>query len=199
VRAVYNIRLENLSDEEAKNIIAEIKSLSWHTWWPIYSSRIRDLIYGRNHLPPSGEDEEFYMALMPENQPDDASCDITAVQANNTVDFKLWVELNNQIFGGGYKYFHPINHYHWCEKGRLIPYIAYCNGNPVAVAAIFDNNGIASLECVGTMEEYRRMGFAKATSRTAIRNAFANGAKIITLRAFYPANLLYESLGFKTY
>jgi len=81
----------------------------------------------------------------------------------------------------------------------LIPYIVYFEDKPVSVSAILNNNGIASLEFVATLPEYRRRGFAREASITAIRDAFAAGAKIITLRAFYPANLLYQSLGFQVY
>ena len=61
------------------------------------------------------------------------------------------------------------------------------------------DNGVASLEFVATLEEYRRKGLARAVCITAVRDAFINGAKIITTRAFHLASLLYQSLGFKIY
>jgi ribosomal protein S18 acetylase RimI-like enzyme len=62
-----------------------------------------------------------------------------------------------------------------------------------------NNNGVASLEFVATLNEYRRKGLARTVCIAAIRDAFANGTKIITTRAFHPASLLYQSLGFKIY
>ena len=107
--------------------------------------------------------------------------------------------MANQIFANGYQDIHTINHYHWCEANLLIPYIVYCEDKPVAVSAILNNNGIASLEFVATLPEYRRKGFARAASIVAVRDAFADRVSIITLRAFHPANLLYQSLGFQIY
>lgn len=197
---VYDIKLEHLTNEEVKDKIAEIKSLSLPIWWPLHSKRIHDLLNDNDQVAQlPNESDEFYMMLLPENQLENTpnNKDIKRVEA--IVDFKIWVDIANQILAGGYQDIHPINHYSWCEKGKLIPYIAYVDNKPAAIAAIMDNKGIASLEFVATLEEYRRKGLAKAVCVNAIRNAFANGAKIITTRAFYPANLIYQSLGFKRY
>jgi ribosomal protein S18 acetylase RimI-like enzyme len=55
------------------------------------------------------------------------------------------------------------------------------------------------LEFVATLPEFRRKGLARAVSVKAVRDVFANGAKIVTLRAFYPAIQLYQSMGFQIY
>ena len=71
---------------------------------------------------------------------------------------------------------------------------------PAAVCAVLDNHGIASLEFVATIPEMRQNGYAKAVCKKAIHDAFANGAKIITVRAANAAaSKLYQSLGFKAY
>ncbi|MDR1001947.1 MAG: GNAT family N-acetyltransferase [Oscillospiraceae bacterium] len=92
-----------------------------------------------------------------------------------------------------------VHHYHWCTDGRITAYIAYSEGKAVSVAAVLNNNGVCSLEFVATIPEYRRRHFAEAASIAAVNGAFANGAKIITLRAFDPAIKLYEKLRVKTY
>jgi len=158
------------------------------------------LLHGKDYIskPPS-EGDEFYMALLPDSQPADVESDAEIKHTKTAADFKIWAVMANLIFAGGYGDIHPGNHYHWCEKGRLIPYIAYQNDVPAAIAAILDNNGVTSLEFVATLKEYRCKGLARAVCHTAVRNAFINGAKIITTRAFHPASLLYQSLGFKIF
>ena len=200
IRFIYDLRLEHLSDDEAQAKIAELKALSLPIWWPLHSERIQRLLHGKNYAPqPPVEGDEFYMALFPENQPDVISAGANITRVKTAAEFKIWAEMANRVFASGYQDIHPINHYHWCEKNLLIPYIVYCEDKPVAVPAIMNNNGVASLEFVATLPEYRRRGFARAASIAAVRDAFAAGAIIITLRAFHPANLLYQSLGFQVY
>ena len=200
VKFIYNLRLEDLSDDEAKAKIAEMKALSFPIWWPLHSKKVQRLLHGKDYVPqPPTESDEFYMAVLPENPPDHITGEAQIERVKTSSDFKIWADIANQIFDNGYQDIHPINHYHWCEKGRLTAYIAYCKDKPIAIAAILNNNGIASLEFVATLPEYRCRGFARAASVIAIRDAFANGARIITLRAFHPANLLYQSLGFQIY
>jgi len=200
IKFVLDLRLNGLTDEEAQNKIAEIKSLSMPVWWPIYSKRIHELLYGKDYvvLPPT-EGDEFYMALLPGNPTDNIESNTAIKRVETTENFKFWADIANQVFAGGYGDIHSVNHFHWCEKGKLIPYITYYDGKPVAIAAILNNNSIASLEFVATLGEYRRKRLARAVCIAAICDAFANGAKIITTRAFYSASLLYQSLGFQIY
>jgi len=200
IRFIYDLRLEHLSDEEAQAKIAELKALSLPVWWPLHSEKVQRMLHGKDYVPqPPVEGDEFYMALFPENQPDIIFTKAEITRVRTTAEFKIWTNMANQIFANGYQDIHPINHYHWCEKNLLIPYIVYFEDKPVAVSAILNNNGVASLEFVATLPEYRRKGFARAASIVAVRDAFANRVSIITLRAFHPANLLYQSLGFQIY
>ncbi len=203
IRFIYDIRLEGLSDEDVNTKVSEIKSLNVPVWWPLFpvaSQKLRDTVYGKSYQPkpPKGNDE-FLMALLPENQPVGKTSDAAVKRVETAADFKVWARMANQIFADGYQDIHPVNHFHWCEKGWLIPYVVYDENTPVAIASILNNNGIASLEFVATLEDYRLRGFARAASAAAIRDAFANGVKIITLRAFYPAAFLYQGLGFQIY
>ena len=207
VKFVYDLRLDHLTDDEAQTKIAEMKSSGLPVWWSLHLKRILELLHGKDYVakPPS-EGDEFYMALfqeslrfLPESQPADVKNDAVIKRVETAADFKIWADMANLIFAGGYGDIHPVNHYHWCKKGKLIPYITYQNGVPAAIAAILNNNCIASLEFVATLDEYRRKGLARAVCVAAIRDAFINGAKIITTRAFHPASLLYQSLGFQIY
>lgn len=197
---IYDLRLENLPDDMARAAIAEIEASACPVWWPLSSKKVQRLRRGGGAASPAPSgDGEFCMALLPENWrlPLFSGTEIT--QVKTAADFMIWADMANLIFAGGYKDIHPVNHYHWCEKGRLVPYIAGCEGKNAAIAAILNNNGVASLEFVATLEQYRRKGSARAVSAAALRDAFSGGAKIVTLRAFYPANVLYQSLGFQIY
>ena len=107
--------------------------------------------------------------------------------------------LGKNLFDA-YSDIHPINHYHLCRDGFINCFACYDGNTVVAVASIMDNQGICSLEFVATAPNYRRKGLAKAVCAIAIKDAFKNGASIITLRAFQPGTrALYTSLGFKIY
>lgn len=63
-----------------------------------------------------------------------------------------------------------------------------------------EHHGAASLEFVGTIPEMRKKGFATAICANATRDAFSDGASIVTLRAADAAAAkIYQSIGFKAY
>jgi ribosomal protein S18 acetylase RimI-like enzyme len=139
------------------------------------------------------------MALLPKSKLIATATDLKINRVKTAEDFKIFANLTNLVLADGYQDIHPINHYRWCATEKLAAYIGYSNGEPASVAAILNNDGVASLEFVETLEKYRRNHFAEAVCVEAINSAFENGAKIITLRAFDPARRLYEKLGFETY
>ena len=115
-------------------------------------------------------------------------------------EFACWAQMANDILAEGRTDIHPVNHFIWCEKMGMICYILFHGDTPVSVASIMDNNGIDSLEFVGTVPNMRRKGFAKAVCERAVSDAFADGASIITIRAINRAAArLYQSVGFKAY
>jgi GNAT superfamily N-acetyltransferase len=202
--SLFNIRLKHLSDEELKEKINEIKKLNLHTWWGFgLSERMLNAIFGENRPEPVPEpnDEEGCMALLPKDKPlyEEITLPITVKKVDNAEDFKLWANISNKILHGGYPIMHPENHYHLSQSGVMPCYIAYYNGAVASVSSIVNNKDISSLEFVATTEEYRRKGLARAVCITAIDEAFKNGSKIITLRAFPEAKTLYKAMGFKIY
>lgn len=204
--SLFDLRLEHLNNEEALQKINEIKALNVHTWWGLcLSDRIADLICGKDRpiLTPEQheDDEELYMAMFPIEKPTygKVSEDI-AIKLVTTVDeFGIWADICNSVLHGGYPIMHRVNHFDICKEGIMPCYIGYYHGKPVAVSAILNNNGNSSLEFVATLEDFRKKGLARALCQKAVEDAFANGTKIITTRAFADAKNLYKSLGFKIY
>lgn len=94
---------------------------------------------------------------------------------------------------------HRVNHFDICKDGIMPCYIRYYQGKPAAVSAILNNNGVSSLEFVATLDDFRKKGLARALCQKAVDDAFENGARMITTRAFADAKDLYKSLGFIIY
>lgn len=197
---VYNIRLDHLSDEGIKQAMQEIKDLNVHTWWPSFSERVLDVIYGKDRKPESiFSDEELYGIMLSEEMsnypvhPD--SIMISRVRSQE--EFQVWCDLDNLVEHGGNIHMHPQNHYHLINNGKLRCYLGYVDNKPVTTSAILNNVGVASLEFTVTLPEYRQKGYAKAVCQFALNDAFRDGIKTISIRAIGNARMLGRSLGFR--
>lgn len=201
---IYDIHLDNIPLEQAKMIVSDIKSLNMPFWLNLSSSdELFRLFFGKNREHGQTEfrdNDEIYMALLPSHQKNYKNVDKKIIKVQSADEFAVWADINNGILAGGLPDMHPIYHYPLCRKGVMKCYVVYEQEKPVAVSAIMDNHGIASLEFVATVPELRRKGYAKAACEKAIQDAFENGVKIITVRAInLAAAKLYESLGFRAY
>jgi ribosomal protein S18 acetylase RimI-like enzyme len=203
---IFNVKLEKLSKKEQNEKIAEIKALNMPVWWDLQcSDGLFQLIHGKNREKINKEPadgDELYMAILP----DDAltseiiPAGMLVKKVSNSADFEKWANAVNIIMNGGYADIHPINHYHLCKSGAINCFICYHNDNVVAVASIMNNEGVCSLEFVATDPNYRKQGLAKAVCSEAIKDAFNNGARIITVRAINEGTReLYSSLGYVIY
>lgn len=205
IRIIFNIRLENFSPKEQIEKIAEIKTLNMPVWWNLKSSnKLYKLIHGKEKEKVTGElpeGEELYMAIFPNEQVDVKPVnEIVIKKVDSQNGFASWAKFVNDVMNGGYIGIHPQNHYHLCQKGIINCFSCYKNNTLVAVSSIMNNDNISSLEFVATDPAHRREGLAKAVCSEAIKNAFDNGSKIITLRAVNPGTReLYTSLGFRIY
>jgi ribosomal protein S18 acetylase RimI-like enzyme len=203
VRFIYDLRLEELDDNAAQNELAKMKAAGLPIWWglyPLHSVRIRNLLFGKDFTPkPPVNGDEFYMAMLPSREPLTPINGAEIRRVTTADDFRLFADIANLVFANGYGDIHPENHYHWCTDGRMTAYVAYSEGEAVSVAAVLNHNGVCSLEFVATLPDFRRRHFAEAVLISAINGAFADSARIITLRAFDPARRLYEKLGFEAY
>lgn len=110
IKFVYDLRLDSLTDDEAWMKIVEIKSLGLPVWWPLHSKRIIAILHGENYLPSETENDEFYMVLFPENKLPAEIDGFETKRVETKADFKLWADIVNKIFTGGYQDIHPANH-----------------------------------------------------------------------------------------
>lgn len=198
INSIFNIRLENLSDEELSQTVNEIKEMKKHTWWNQYSDHVNRVAFPEGRKVCSPDDWEVYAVMLPHEKPDYPANSIDIKKVGSLGNFADWCKIENQ-----YEFhsedLHPENHYHHCLYGAIHCYVAYENNLPIAVAGIMDNKqGVCSLEFVSTVTEYRQKGFATAVCQAVITEAFANGAKVITVRAYGDnGKKLGKSLGFK--
>jgi GNAT superfamily N-acetyltransferase len=205
-RSLFEVTLDDLSDEEARQTIAEIQALDMHIWWGLcLSDRIADMVWGKDRpilTPEQHEnDEEFYMAILPEEKPiyGKAGDGIDVRPVETVQEFGIWADICNTVLHGGYPIVHRVNHFDICKAGIMPCYIGYYQGTPAAVSATLKNDGLSSLEFVATLEGFRKKGLARAVCQLAVEEAFSKGSQIVTLRAFPDAKNLYQSLGFRIY
>lgn len=201
---IYNVHIENLSPEQKKAVIDEMKSMNMPIWLDLLVSDETASIFSgkerKQEQTKPDEDVETYLAILPEEK---RECPINSDQVlkvHTADEFAAWAQTANDVLAGGNPDLHPVHHFPLCEKGIMKCYTMYSGGMPVSVAAIIDNHGIASLEFVATVPEARRRGFARAVCAKAVWEAFSDGASIITVRAADSAAAkLYQSIGFRTY
>lgn len=202
--ALFDIRLEHLSDEAMKEQIQEIKKLNLHTWWGIgISEKMLRAVYGENSPLPATftNEEEGCMAMLFDEIPPvkEEISPFTVRKVTTPDDFEIWAGICNRILHNNYPMLHPVNHFALCKEDVMSCFIAYDNDVPASVCSIIYNKGAASLEFVCTLKEYRLKGLAKAVCIAAIQEAFSKGSEIITLRALPDVKGIYRKMGFKLY
>jgi AraC-like DNA-binding protein/ribosomal protein S18 acetylase RimI-like enzyme len=194
--SVFNIRLENLSIEEQKDTVEEIKAMKKHTWWNYHSDSVNNLIFPEGRSLPAENDWEVYSLMFPDEKPSYRDNSLNVQRVVSASDFYIWAGIVDRYIHGE-EMFHPENHYHLCANGVIRCYIAYDQNVPAAVASTMKNSGIFSLEFVATLPEYRRKGIASALCQIAINEAFRDGAEMVMVRAYDESKVLGKSLGFK--
>ncbi len=204
ISIIYNVRIDNLLPEMQKALISEMKELQMPIWLDLtVSDDVFMQVFGRNKIHGQtvfDENDEIYMALLPNEKEVNFVGNEEIVKVQSKEEFATWAKIANDVLAKGYPDMHPIYHYPLCRDGIMKGYIRYKQGVPVAVASIINNNGIASLEFVATLPEMRRQGYAREICERAIQDAFADGAKIVTVRAIDAvAGKLYQSIEFKAY
>jgi ribosomal protein S18 acetylase RimI-like enzyme len=173
-------------------------------WWNLQTSdKLYSLIHGKERVAAEPIDgDELYMAILPDEYIDSehTAKNVIVKKVSTPAAFKEWATHVNTIMFDGYTDIHPVNHYHWCEKGLLNCFTCYYNDDAVSFASVLNNEKICSLEFVATNPSQRRYGFAAKVCTEAMKYSLNNGAEIITLRALQPGTReLYTSLGYKIY
>lgn len=202
VSFVCGLQLSALSTEESASLIARAKAEGLPVWFPLLATNEQfQQFFGRAriHDAPLSADDEVYMALLPH--------EVTAeplahpvIRATDSISFSDCAAVINAVLSVGRPDLHPVHHLHLMKTGRIHAHVLYHNSNPVSAAITMSNGGIASLEFVATLPEYRHRGYAEAVCRQAVQDELTRGATLITVRAVNPTVArLYERLGFNAY
>ena len=187
--SIFNIRLEQLSDDDLARTVQEIKAVNCHTWWNLsYPEKIKNIIYPDGWSACTPNDWEVYSVMLPEELPAYVDSPVCVRRVESNSDFIVWTAIINDSI--------QKNHYHLCQNGMMRCYLGYCDDTPVSAAAILKNKGICSVEFATTLSDYRKKGFAAAVCQTAIKEAIHDGAEVITVRAYGESKLLGKKLGF---
>ena len=175
--SLFDVRLEHLSDDELVKAVTDIKALNCHVWWNQYSDRVNAVIFPDGRREPTPDDDEVFAVMAPAEMPSYPGGTITVKQAETPDDFAVF---HNICFD---KTLSADNLYALHQKNAVHCYIGYADNVPVSVTAILQNGKIYSLELASTLPAQRGKGFAFAVGSTAIKEAFAQGAAVVTIRA----------------
>ncbi|MNI41757.1 hypothetical protein D3C73_960190 [compost metagenome] len=202
--SIYNIQLEQLPEPEALRLVQEIKDYHQHIFWAMYPSEqlLRYMGEAPRTAPlPEPNEEEAGMALLAAEKPEYPPIPgyINVRKVTSVEEFRLWALLNNFVIHQGCPIMHPELHYPVCEEGILTCFNVYDQGVLAGVSSLINHNGIFSLEFVAVSGAFRRRGVATAAIITAVEEAIAQGAELITVRGIGPVNYLLPKLGFRVY
>ncbi len=175
--SIFNIRLEDLNEDQLISTVNEIKSMNKHVWWDQYSDRVNAVVFPEGRSVPTPDDDEVFAVMVRSEIPTYFDETIIVKQAETLDDYKVF---NTICFD---KTLSAHNLYNLCCKNMIRCYIGYVDGVPVSVTALLKNSKICSLELSSTLPEYRRNGYAAAVCQTAIKEAFDEGAEVVTIRA----------------
>ena len=175
--SIFNVRLENLKDDDLQKTVNEIKAMNQHVWWNQYSDRVNDVVFPEGRRGPSPNDDEVFAVMTPDEMPAYKDSTIKIVRAESLDDFEIF---QNICF---YKTFTSVNFYNLYQKKMLRCYICFADKIPVAGTIVLINGQIYSLEFTSTLPEFRRKGYATAVCQKAIKEAFNEGAEVMTIRA----------------
>lgn len=200
---VHDIRVEGLDAIQQQAIAAEIKTLNAPFWLSLTASdEVFHLFFGKEKIHGQTEfafDDEQYMAMVPEDFAD-CPAELRIEEVHSPEHFTMWTRIANDMLAGGRTDVHPVHHFPLVQQGKMRCYILYCGDAPVSVACTMTFKGVASLELVATLPEYRRQGYAHAVCAKALRDAIDSGAVLLTVRANSAASAsVYRTLGFKAY
>jgi len=81
---------------------------------------------------------------------------------------------------------------------NVAAFLAYLNGEPVAIAMTIVSEGVAGIYWVGTLERARGRGLGRAIAAAATNAGFELGADLASLQASPMGKPIYEAMGYET-
>jgi ribosomal protein S18 acetylase RimI-like enzyme len=81
---------------------------------------------------------------------------------------------------------------------NVAAFLAYLDGEPVAIAMTIVNNGVAGIYWVGALEQARGRGLGRAVTTAATNAGFEMGADLASLQASPMGKPIYEAMGYET-
>ena len=175
--SIFNVRLENINDDDLLKTVNEIKAMKQHIWWNQYSDKVNAVVFPEGRREPSPNDDEVFAVMSSDKMPAYKDSKIKIIQAKNIDDFKIFHSI---CFD---KTLSSINLYNLYQKKMIRCYIGFKSETPVTGTIVLMNEHIYSLELTSTLLEYRKNGFATDVCQMAIKEAFDQGAEVVTIRA----------------
>jgi GNAT superfamily N-acetyltransferase len=83
-------------------------------------------------------------------------------------------------------------------RENVAAFLAYLDGEPVAIAMTIVNGGVAGIYWVGTLKAARGKGLGRAVTAAATNAGFALGAELASLQASPMGRPIYEAMGYET-
>jgi len=202
---IFNIRLENLPDDELYSTIEEIKSCGLHAEWPnICSDRVCLAVHGKTpYYTFDGKEAGIMLREDMPNYPKN-SIDITIKRVVTQDEFAVWCDFHKDDPNDPHKWiFYADGHMHFVKEGKLVCFVAYVDGKPAAVSALINDKGAGALEYFKTSPEYRKKEILLPFYKHAIKYAFENGMRFVIGYRYMDWDVdtsngysLYDELGF---
>ena len=82
--------------------------------------------------------------------------------------------------------------------GNVAAFLAYLEGEPVAIALTIVSEGVAGIYWVGTLEQARGKGLGQAVTAAATNAGFELGPDLASLQASPMGKPIYEAMGYET-
>lgn len=174
---VFEARLEHLAEDDLRKTVGEIIAITRMIWWNQYSDRVNAVIFPDGRREPTPDDDEVFAVMTSDEMPTYPDEIISVRQAETLEDFTVF---HNICFD---KTLSRDNYWGLYQKGMIRCYIGYKDKIPVSVTTLLICEKVYSLEFTSTLSNYRRKGFAAAVCQTAIKDAFREGAEVVTIRA----------------
>ncbi len=83
-------------------------------------------------------------------------------------------------------------------KERIM-YLGFVDGQPCGAVMLLERNGVAGLQCVGTIKQAQRKGVGETLVRAALADSAVDGFESVVVLSTTEGVPLYSKVGFKPY